>query len=155
MSREDVPPTRQGAHATLRISREVVAAILDHARRCLPEECCGLLLGHGTVVLEAWPARNEFASPARYRVDPRDYVAAASYGRRHGLDVVGAYHSHPVSQAVPSPADLAESAGEAFIYVIAGPIGPSADAAEVRAYRFAGGNFAELPLVTDTQEALS
>jgi proteasome lid subunit RPN8/RPN11 len=139
----------------LRITRDVIAVILDHARGCLPDECCGLLLGRGNRVGLAWPARNELASPTRYRVDPRDYLAAARYGRRHGLDVVGAYHSHPASPAVPSPTDLAESAGEDFVYLIAGRLTSASGEGDVRAYRFAGGNFAALRLVTDSQENLS
>jgi proteasome lid subunit RPN8/RPN11 len=155
MSLDDVSIGRTEAARPLRISRDVAAVILDHARGCVPDECCGLLLGCGTVVHKVWPARNELASPTRYRVDPRDYVAAARYGRGHGLEVIGAYHSHPVSRAVPSPTDLAESAGEDFIYLIAGHIARPPHKAELRAYRLVSGNFAELPIVTDTQENLS
>ena len=133
----------------------MIAVVLDHARGCLPDECCGLLLGTGAVVDKAWPARNDLASPTRYRVDPRDYVAAAVYGRRHGLDVIGAYHSHPASQALPSPTDTAEAAGDGFVYLIAGGISWPHREPDVRAYRFADGNFRELVLVTDTQENLT
>jgi proteasome lid subunit RPN8/RPN11 len=137
------------------ITPDAIAVILDHARGCLPDECCGLLVGRGTSVHKVWPARNELASPTRYRVDPRDYLAAARYARRHGLDVVGAYHSHPRSPALPSPTDLAESAGEGFIYLIAGDVAPPPGDADLRAYRFSGGNFAMLRLVTESQENLS
>jgi proteasome lid subunit RPN8/RPN11 len=135
----------------VRVPDAVVEVILDHARGCVPHECCGLLLGAGTTVQKAWPARNELASETRYRVDPRDYVAAAGYGRRHGLDVIGAYHSHPTSPAQPSPTDIAESAGASFIYLIAGRVSLPGEP-EVRAFRLADGNFTELPIVVDTQE---
>jgi proteasome lid subunit RPN8/RPN11 len=130
----------------LRLSRDVADVVLEHARGCLPEECCGLLLGEGMSVTHAWPARNELSSATRYRVDPRDFVAAVRYGRERGLDVIGAYHSHPTSQARPSLTDVAESVGEEFVYLIAGPI--ASGSPELRAFRFAGGNFLELPLVT-------
>lgn len=139
------------ARESLTTSREVLAFIMEHARGCLPNECCGLLLGRDCTVEKAWPARNEAASPTRYRVDPRDYVAAAGYGRQHGLDVVGAYHSHPSAEALPSSTDLLESAGDTFLYVIAGPF-EEARVPSVRAFRFADGNFRELPVVTDTEE---
>ena len=152
MSLDDVLIDRADAERTLRMSPDVAAVILDHARGCVPDECCGLLLGSGAVVHKVWPARNEVASPTRYRVDPRDYVAAARYGRVHGLDVIGAYHSHPVSRAIPSPTDLAESAGEGFVYLIAGRVALPPYKAELRAYRCVSGNFVELSIVTDAQE---
>ena len=142
---------RAGDPASVRMSSAVVEVILDHARGCVPQECCGLLLGQGARIQKAWPARNELASETRYRVDPHDYIAAAGYGRRHGLDVVGAYHSHPTSRAQPSPTDLAESAGENFIYLIVGRIGLPGPP-EVRAFTFGHGNFTELHIVVETQE---
>ena len=132
------------------LPREVSEVILEHARGCLPDECCGLLLGRDLRVTHAWPARNEAASPTRYRVDPRDYLAAMRFGRARGLDVVGAYHSHPTSTALPSRTDTAESAGAEFLYVIAGPI--AAASTEIRAFRFIDGNFLELTVVTHAQE---
>ena len=139
----------------LRVTADVVAVVLEHATVTLPDECCGLLLSDGETVRLAWPARNELASPTRYRIDPRDYVAAAAHGRRRGLDVVGAYHSHPGAPAVPSFTDLAESAGDEFVYLIVGPAAGPPAAREVRAYRYREGNFVELPLVTDAQESVT
>lgn len=149
MTDEAAPPAARTT--TIRVAAGVLEMIGEHARTALPDECCGLLLGDDAFVRLAWPARNELRSPTRYRVDPRDYLAAVRYGRRRGLDVVGAYHSHPESAAVPSRTDLAESAGERFLYVIAGhasrPAGP-----EVRAFVFGGGNFEELRIVAVPQE---
>lgn len=139
-----------GAVPRVLVPREVIDVILEHARGCLPDECCGLLLGQDLDVTRAWPARNELASPTRYRVDPRDYVAALRFGRGRGLDVVGAYHSHPTSTALPSRTDTAESAGAEFLYIIVGLI--SSTSPEIRAFRFIDGNFLELPIVTHAQE---
>ena len=150
MTGEAAPPA---ARPTLRVAVGVLEMIGEHARTSLPDECCGLLLGDEAFVRLAWPARNELRSPTRYRVDPRDYLAAVRYGRRRGLDVVGAYHSHPDSPPVPSRTDLAESAGECFVYVIAGHASRS-DGPEVRAFVFGDGNFRERPIVAVPQELL-
>ena len=48
-----------------------------------------------------------------FRSDPRSRV-------RSGLEVVGAYHSHPCGRPRPSAADRDEAHGEGFTYVIAG-----------------------------------
>lgn len=140
-----------GARPTVRIGADVLDAIVEHARATLPDECCGLLIGTSDLVKGAWPARNELASPARYRVDPRDYLAAARFARARGLDVVGAYHSHPRSPAVPSPTDVAESAGDRFLYLIAGNV-QATGTRDLRAYLYGDGNFREVRVVAVPQE---
>lgn len=108
-----------------------------------PEECCGLLLGTPDLIEAALPARNDAAEPRRrYEINPADHFAAIRRGRDLGLDVIGAYHSHPRSEPIPSPTDRQE-AFEAFIFIILGP----SDAIGVRAWRLEAGNFAEVPLV--------
>ncbi len=126
------------AAGVVRMQAEVRAAILDHARRALPDECCGLLIGAAgggeTRVTLAWPARNLRRSPTRYLIDPADHFAAIRAARQAGLAVVGAYHSHPASAPSPSATDTREADDTDLLYVIASPI-PAA----VRAYRLVDG----------------
>ena len=125
---------------------EVIAALVAHAREAAPEECCGLLLGRGDAILEAVRARNAASSPTtRFLVEPKDHIDARREARTRGLDVVGFYHSHPHSGAVPSPTDLAEAAYPGTLHVI---VGLAVDPPEVRAFEIDEGNFRERPLVT-------
>lgn len=124
----------------MKVRRGVLNAIEAHARRDAPHECCGLLLGTATDIVEAVPARNIAAEPSRrYQIAPDDHFAAIRRcrGGAERLAVVGGYHSHPRSQPVPSPTDL-EQAFLEFIYVIAGPADGSAPL-EVRAYELRDG----------------
>ena len=57
--------------------------------------------------------------------------------------MVGAYHSHPRSTAVPSATDVAEGFGN-FVFVIAGL---SVEPPELTAWQWTDGNFAAVPLV--------
>ena len=126
------------------IADGAVTAILEHAREESPHECCGLLLGDERHIASALRARNIAEDPARrYLIDPRDHLAAIRAARARGEHVVGAYHSHPRSRAIPSPTDAAEGFGQ-FIFVIAG-LGP--DPPELTAWVWADGNFAAAPLV--------
>src|SRR6266566_7498686 len=75
----------------VQIDREALTAIVAHARRDAPNECCGLLVGrpaappeHGTPgpakagphVLEAIPCSNGASDPSRrYEISPVDYFA--------------------------------------------------------------------------------
>lgn len=119
--------------------------IRSAAEAASPDECCGLLIGEGETIAVAWPARNIAArTAARYEVDPRDHVAAVRHARSLGLSVIGAYHSHPHSEPIPSPTDRAEAL-DAFLYLIAGRT-PGASW-RARAYVMSQGNFDERPLV--------
>src|SRR5688572_20772475 len=116
--------------------------MLQHAREEAPRECCGLLVGKGESVVQSVRARNLDAKATRYLIDPEDHFAAIRAARRDGLEVIGAYHSHPSSAPVPSPTDVAEAnSGSDFVYVIV-----SLRDDDVRAYRIHGGVFKSLPL---------
>jgi proteasome lid subunit RPN8/RPN11 len=128
------------------LRRAALDAIVDHARRDAPNECCGLLIGSEHRIDEAVPARNARSSPTRYEVDPSDHFAVIRRVRREGRAVVGAYHSHVLAPPVPSPTDVAEAYDEQLLHVIVSLQNPPD--AEVRAYRIRNGNFHEVPLVT-------
>src|SRR5262245_26932422 len=118
--------------------------MLAHARDEAPNECCGLLIGTRGIVHRSTRARNLQASPTRYLVDPADHFSAMRAARSAGLRVIGAYHSHPESEPLPSESDVAEATGGSdFLYVIVSPVhGP----ARCRAYFLKNGtvNFAEI-----------
>ncbi|HWB31414.1 MAG TPA: M67 family metallopeptidase [Vicinamibacterales bacterium] len=121
-------------------------ALVAHARRDRPHECCGLLVGSGARVTFAVPARNVDASPAtRYRVDPRQQLDLQRVLRNvvPPLAIVGVYHSHPQSDAKPSASDVAEAYDDDWIYVI---VGLRAHTAQVRAFRIRGGRARAVPI---------
>ncbi len=97
----------------------VTEAIRAHGRQAYPHECCGALLGRDGVVTEAWALPNTTEDGPRHRflVRPADYRAAEERAGRHGLDLLGFYHSHPDQPARPSRYDL-DHAWPVFSYVI-------------------------------------
>lgn len=106
--------------------------IREHGVRDYPYECCGLLLGrfreNGKVVTETYPisnAREESAKRNRFLITAEELMRGERYAREHDLDVVGFYHSHPDSPAVPSNYDL-EHAWPTYSYII---VSTSADRA--------------------------
>ena len=124
----------------------MVDAVVAHARAAAPAECCGVLIGRGDEVVEAVPTRNAADQPTRFLIDPQDHFDAIRAARRRQLDVVGYYHSHPHSQAVPSATDLAEANYPDHLALI---VGLRDDPPELRLYRFDGRNFLEEPFVTN------
>ena len=130
---------------SVRVRRAVLSDIEAHARAESPNECCGLLVGLPGIVEANCRARNELDSPIQYRIDPADHFAAIRTARGLGLEVVGAYHSHPRSAPTPSLSDLAEALPGSFLYLIAGV---EDGAPLIRGWRLSGGNFVPVPLVT-------
>jgi proteasome lid subunit RPN8/RPN11 len=127
---------------SIEIPATVIRDMLAHAREEAPRECCGLLVGKGESVARSVRARNLDRAATRYHIDPEDHFAAIRAARVEGLEVVGAYHSHPSSAPVPSPTDVAEAnSGPDFLYVIVSLINE-----EVRAYRIDAGIFVPLAL---------
>ena len=63
--------------------------------------------------------------------------------RARRLDVVGAYHSHPRSAAIPSATDAVAGFSD-FLFLI---IGLGVDPPAVAAWSWTDGNFAAVPLV--------
>lgn len=116
---------------SIEIPAAVVSDLLSHARAEAPRECCGLLIGMGDSIIRSVRARNLSAKATRYLIDPEDHFAAIRAARADELEVIGAYHSHPSSAAVPSDTDVAEAnSGSDFFYVIVSLVGD-----DVRAYR--------------------
>jgi proteasome lid subunit RPN8/RPN11 len=126
---------------TLQIQLRVLTGIADHARTEAPRECCGLLVGHGDLIDEYIPTDNIKASEVEYEIDPAQHFAAIKRTRQIGRTIVGGYHSHPRSPAVPSPTDLAQAHAE-FLYLIVSIREPVPD---IRAYRLIDGRFASVP----------
>ena len=99
----------------IRIESEPWAAMVSHARRTYPDECCGAMLGTaddgGKIVSVAMPLENAFqgAQAARYELRPEDLLAADRAARSRNMDLIGIYHSHPDCDAYFSQTDLKNS----------------------------------------------
>jgi proteasome lid subunit RPN8/RPN11 len=114
------------------IAEQQLTEIREHGVRDYPYECCGLLLGRfderGKTVRETYPisnAREESAKRNRFLIEPEELMRGERYARANDLEVVGFYHSHPDSPAVPSQYDL-EHAWPTYSYII---VSTSADRA--------------------------
>jgi proteasome lid subunit RPN8/RPN11 len=105
----------------IRVSRPVLDVLLIEAARAMPEECCGILLGHDGLIVEARAAAN--VAPERRRhfeIDPQALVDAHRIARNGGPQILGYYHSHPAGPAEPSATDRAQAAGDGNVWAIVG-----------------------------------
>ncbi len=130
------------------LSRAVRDTVVAHAREAAPAECCGLLVGSENEVVAAVRAANLAEDPSRFLIDPRDHIRTRRDARGRGLDVIGFYHSHPHSDAQPSPTDLADASYANALYLIVGLIG---DTCDVKLYRFTGSRFETVAFVPSAE----
>ena len=142
----DPEPGREGG---LTLPADLASAMLEHARAELPNEACGLVSGSiqtGEAVA-FHPARNSERSALRYTVHPDDLLRIILEIEDAGRDLVGIFHSHTRSPAVPSATDLRESMYPEPFYVLASLADPDAPPERaLRAWRIRDGQSTEVPV---------
>jgi proteasome lid subunit RPN8/RPN11 len=133
----------------LTLPAALARAMLDHARAELPNEACGLVSGtlQSGLAIAFYPARNSERSPLRYNVHPDDLLRITLEIEAADRDLVGIFHSHTHSPAVPSATDLRVAMyGEPF-YILASLADPdSLPEHALRAWRIRGGRSIEMSL---------
>ena len=101
--------------ATVQLSLEIRAGIIEHARHDYPNEACGVIVGSawaasGGHALRFVPTRNAAASPFRYLIDSAELLAVTMAADDDGQEIWAIVHSHTHSPAVPSPTDIRQAA---------------------------------------------
>ncbi len=142
---------------TLTISGADLGLIIDHCRRELPNEACGLLAGRQGTVEKVYCMRNARPSPVSYEMDPQEQFVVLKEIRSEGRELTGIFHSHPSSPAVPSGADVERAywPGTLFpnhrgaVYVIVSL--PDGNKPVVKGYTINEGTVAEVALSSDRQ----
>lgn len=90
----------------MKITKEIVDGILLHAKKVLPNECCGYLAGQGDSVTAAYALKNIDDSYEHFSFDPEEQFAAIKDMREKNLVPIAVYHSHPETPARPSKEDI-------------------------------------------------
>ncbi len=104
----------------LTVSKDLIETINKHVEEAYPEEGAGFLIGvAGEVkkVLALPNARENEARHNRFLITPEDYLEAELTADKHGLSLIGVFHSHPDCPNVPSEYDR-EWAQPFFSYII-------------------------------------
>jgi proteasome lid subunit RPN8/RPN11 len=135
----------------LRIRRDLVDAMVEHARRDHPDEACGILAGPEG---EDRPERaiamlNAARSPTYYEFDPTEWNAVYNEMTAKDEEPVVIYHSHTATEAYPSRTDIARAGEYAMLlpsphYVLIST--RDADTHELRSYRIDEGEVTEEPV---------
>lgn len=131
----------------LRIRRDLVDAIVAHARRDHPDEACGVIAGpdDGSDRAERFiPMVNAARSPTFYEFDSGDLLRLYREMDANDETPVVIYHSHTATEAYPSRTDI-KLAQEPFAhYVLVSTRDPEQH--EFRSYRIVDGEVTEEPV---------
>ena len=130
----------------LRIRRDLVDAMVEHARRDHPDEACGVLAGP---VGSERPERfiemtNAERSPNFYRFDSMEDIRLERELDSRDEERVVIYHSHTATEAYPSRTDLSYASEPGAHYVLVST--RDEDTTEFRSYRITDGVVTEEPV---------
>ncbi len=120
----------------LKISSRDLALIQAELEASKPYEACGVLIGtmDGSTALveKALPVTNIKRTRRSFELDPEQLYKAWDDADKNGKEIVGVYHTHPVSSCVPSLWDRETMENTPSVWLIAGADG-------MRAYIWDGG----------------
>ena len=123
----------------MQLRRDLVDAIVAHARRDHPDEACGVIAGPaGSDRAERFiPMQNAARSPTFYEFDSTDLLKLYKEMDANDEAPVVIYHSHTATEAYPSPTDISLAAEPDAHYVLVSTRDP--DSCELRSFRIAAG----------------
>ncbi len=103
---------------SVRLPQSIYAEIVAHAREGKPEEICGVFRGRGLDAYELFRGQNMAAERIEnYEVDARTLLLQFKF-MDNDDEMMGVYHSHPVSVAYPSATDAWNANYPDSIYLI-------------------------------------
>ena len=111
----------------LRISRRDLDLIQRELEANSPYEACGVLVGtidgDMVVVEKAVPIINSNRTTRSFELEPKEFYNAWNDAEKNGKEIVGVYHTHPRSSAVPSMWDRETMENDQGVWLIAGADG--------------------------------
>ncbi|MDE1861728.1 MAG: M67 family metallopeptidase [Thaumarchaeota archaeon] len=98
------------ARREIAISQNSIRTLKGHARKEQPNESCAVLFGKSEgscfSVTGIFLVENSLHSPVSFAISSDDLIRAYRELEARKLEVTAIFHSHPDSEAYPSPIDL-------------------------------------------------
>jgi proteasome lid subunit RPN8/RPN11 len=125
------------------IASELLARIVEHARRDFPNECCGVVAMRDSVAVSVHEAENTAASPFRFEVDGLELHLTLTEIEGRGDELGAIYHSHTRSEPYPSQTDVNFAGGWPGVEWLIVGLRNGAEP-QVRSYRIEDGRISEV-----------
>jgi len=127
------------------IRRDLVDAMVAHARRDHPDEACGVIAGpEGADQPERFiPMINAARSPTFYEFESGEYFRVNRDIQAADEDYIVIYHSHTATEAYPSRTDVSYASEPEAHYVLVSTRDGQPGEPEFRSYRIVDGEITE------------
>ncbi len=102
----------------MKIKREIIDRIVQHARQEAPVEACGYLAEKNEIVVKSFELTNVDKAREHFSFDPKEQFEVLRQAREEGCDISAVYHSHPITPARPSQEDIELAYDPNLSYVI-------------------------------------
>ena len=103
----------------VRIPRAMYDEMLEHVAAGYPNETCGMLASKDGRVVKNYPTANAAEHPDDFsEISPEDLLRIAYDIDEYDGEMYSYYHSHPKSEAYPSPRDIAWAKRNKLYYII-------------------------------------
>lgn len=89
----------------MNIPKSVYDEMIEYAKKTYPQEACGFVVGKKQEASYFMAIENMDHSSVTYTMDPKAQMKAFKKMSEDGLDLIGIFHSHVASEAVPSQTD--------------------------------------------------
>ena len=114
----------------IKISHNDLELIQGELDKNTPYEACGALVGtreeNAVVVIKTVPITNVNRTKQSFELDPKEFYEVWDNAEQNGTEIIGVYHTHPSSSAVPSNWDRETMENDPSVWLIAGADGMKA-----------------------------
>lgn len=104
------------------LSQKDFAAIVDHAKKNLPEEACGLIAGvdegDKRIIKKVYLLENTDHTNEHFTISPQQQLKCIKDMRKNGWKPLGNWHSHPETPARSSKEDIRLAYDSKMSYLI-------------------------------------
>ena len=81
-------------------------AVAEREQEDAQREVCGLIVSRDGVRIKLVYVPNEAANPGQWSIARHSYESVRQRATAQGMRVLGTFHSHPISEAIPGPRDI-------------------------------------------------
>ena len=104
------------------LNQEQIDILIEHSTKSHPNESCAMLLGtHNDQqwnVKEVFLTNNMELSETNFTISPEELLHGHQLAEKKQLELVGVFHSHPNSSAIPSDTDKKFMKGNPVPWII-------------------------------------
>jgi len=100
------------------IPQSIKKILTQHAENESPNESCAMLYGENDTVSEVFLTKNIEESPVNFTISNKQLIEGYKIAEDKNLKMIGIFHSHPNSQAIPSSTDKKFMENNQYVWVI-------------------------------------